>query len=81
MLSSKPVATLVSVTSTLLGVLTVLAGTGVLSGRAAAWVAGGILVCNAVLGILAHGNVTPVAAPRARDGRRLVPMQQSNRLG
>jgi len=72
-MKSKPVATLVAVATVLLAVLTALAGTGVLSGRAAAYVSGAILIVNAVLGVLAHGQVTPVARPRDASGRPLVP--------
>lgn len=72
-MNSKPVATLVTVATVALALLTALAGTGVLSGKAAAWVASGILVLNAVLGIVAHSMVTPVANPKDSSGRPLVP--------
>lgn len=72
-MKTKPVATLVAIATVLLAVLTALAGTGVLTGRAAACVAGAILIINAVLGVIAHGNVTPVANPKDSSGRPLVP--------
>lgn len=73
-MSSKPVATLVAVGTVLLALLTALAGTGVLSGKMAAVVAGAIAVINALLGVAAHNRVTPVSNPRAADGRPLVPL-------
>jgi hypothetical protein len=73
-MNSKPVATLVTVATLALAVLTALAGTGVLSGKAAAWCAAAILVLNAGLGVVAHGKVTPVANPKSSDGRPLVPL-------
>lgn len=76
MISSKPVATLIAVGTVLLALLTALAGTGVLSGKTAAVVAGAILVINALLGVVAHGKVTPLAKPTASDGRALVPLSK-----
>jgi uncharacterized membrane protein YphA (DoxX/SURF4 family) len=72
-MNSKPVATLVTVATLLLAVLVALAGTGLLTGRAAALVASGILIVNAVLGVIAHGKSTPTANPRNDAGERLVP--------
>lgn len=72
-MKSRPVATLISVATVLLALLTTLAGTGALSGKAAAWVTAGILVINAVLGIITRGKVTPTANPRNDAGERLVP--------
>lgn len=72
-MNTKPVATLVTVATVLLALLTALAGTGVLSGKAAAYVAAGIGLLNVILGVVTHGKVTPVAAPRDNAGRPLVP--------
>lgn len=72
-MNSKPVATLVTVATVALAILTALAGTGVLSGRAAAIAAAAIAVINAVLGAITHGKVTPLARPRDSSGRPLVP--------
>jgi hypothetical protein len=72
----RPVATLLSVATTLLTILTVLAGTGVLSGRAAAIVAAAIALLNLILGVKTHGQVTPLAAPRDAGGRPLVPLER-----
>lgn len=76
MISSKPIATLIAVGTVLLALLTALAGTGVLSGKTAAIVAGAILVINALLGVVAHSKVTPLAAPKSSDGRPLVPLNK-----
>ncbi len=76
-MNSKPVATLVTVATLLLAVLVALSGTGLLSGRAAALVASGILIVNAVLGVITHGKVTPTANPRNDAGQRLVPATTS----
>jgi hypothetical protein len=73
---TSPVTTLVTIGTVLLAVLTALAGTGVLSGKAAAIVSGAILVINALLGIVAHNNATPVAAPKDSSGRPLVPLSR-----
>lgn len=75
-MNSKPVATLVSVGTVLLALLTALAGTGVLSGKTAAIVAGAIAVINALLGVVAHSKVTPLAKPMSSDGRPLVPLSK-----
>jgi len=74
LMNSKPVATLVTVGTVLLALLTALAGTGVLSGKVAAIVSGAILVINALLGVVAHSKVTPLAAPKDSTGRPLVPL-------
>lgn len=73
-MTSKPVATLVSVATVLLAVLVALAGTGVLTGRAAALVAAVIGVLNLALGYVAHQKVTPLARPRDAEGRPLTPV-------
>jgi hypothetical protein len=78
-MNSKPVATLVTVATVALAVLTALAATGVLSGKAAAFVAGAILILNAGLGVVAHSKVTPLAAPMSADGRPLVPISAARR--
>lgn len=75
-MNSKPVATLVTVGTVLLALLTALAGTGVLSGKLAAVVAGGIAILNAVLGVVAHSKVTPLAKPQDSTGRPLVPLSK-----
>jgi len=75
-MNSKPVATLVAVGTVMLAILTALAGTGVLSGKVAAVVAGAILVINALLGVVAHSNVTPLANPKDSSGRPLVPLSK-----
>lgn len=73
-MNSKPVATLVTIGTVLLALLTALAGTGVLSGKTAAIVAGAIAIINALLGVVAHSKVTPLAAPKDSTGRPLVPL-------
>lgn len=75
-MNSKPVVTLVAVGSVLLALLTALAGTGVLSGQAAAVAAGAIAVINALLGVATHNRVTPVANPKDSSGRPLVPLNR-----
>lgn len=75
-MNSKPVVTLVSVLTVALALLTTLAGTGVLSGKAAAVVSGLIGAITVVLGIVTHGKVTPVAAPKDNSGRPLVPLNR-----
>jgi hypothetical protein len=72
-MKSRPVATLVTVATVALAVLTALAGTGVLSGKAAALAAAAIALLNGILGAIAHGNVTPLANPKDSSGRPLVP--------
>jgi hypothetical protein len=76
-MTTKPVATLVSITTVLLVALTALDGTKLLSERASAIVAASIAVINAILGVLVHNRVTPVAAPKTADGTALVPAQVS----
>jgi len=73
-MNSKPVAVMTSVVTVALAVLTALAGTGVLSGKTAALASGAVAILTAVLGILTHGKVTPVAAPKDNGGRPLVPL-------
>lgn len=72
-MNSKPVATLVAVATVALAVLVALAGTGVLTGRAAAVVATAIGVLNLALGYVAHQKVTPLAKPVDAQGRPLTP--------
>jgi hypothetical protein len=72
-MNSKPVATLVAVATVALALLVALAGTGVLTGKAAAYLAAAIAVLNLGLGYIAHQKVTPVANPKAADGTPLVP--------
>lgn len=69
----EPVAILVAVATVLLAALSALAGTGVLSGRAAAVVTAAVAALNLVLGVLLRGAVTPVADPRSSAGEPLVP--------
>lgn len=69
----EPVAVLVAVATVLLAALSALAGTGVLSGRAAAVVAAAVAALNLVLGVVTRGAVTPVADPRSNTGEPLVP--------
>jgi hypothetical protein len=80
-MNSKPVVTLVTVATVLLALLTALAGTGVLSGKVAAIVSGAILVINALLGVVAHGMVTPVSNPHDNSGRALVPVSSVTSKG
>lgn len=75
-MNGKPVATLVTVITVLLALLTALAGTGVLSGTAAAYVSGAIGLLTAILGWITHGKVTPVANPKDNGGRPLVPLSK-----
>jgi hypothetical protein len=70
-MNSKPVATLITVGTVVLAVITALLGTGVLSAPQAAWLTAASAVLNAVLGVIAHGKVTPLAAPKDRFGNPL----------
>ncbi len=70
---AKPVATLVTVMSTVYTLITILLGAHVLTGTTAAWATGVATVLGAVLGYITHKNTTPVANPRDSKGRRLVP--------
>lgn len=75
-MNSKPVATMTTILTVALAVLTALAGTGVLSGKVAAIVSGGVGLLTAVLGWITHSNVTPVSNPKSADGRPLVPLSK-----
>lgn len=75
-MNSKPVATMTTILTVALALLTALAGTGVLSGQWAAVASGGIGLLTAILGWMTHGNVTPVSNPHDNSGRPLVPLSK-----
>jgi len=68
-----PLATLITWGTTLLAVLIVLQGSGVLTGRAAQWVDAGAGFLQVVLTAYARQHVTPLAAPKDAVGHKLVP--------
>jgi hypothetical protein len=70
----NPVAWLTTLIALLTSLDATLTGLGVLSPAAAAWVGGAIAVLTTVLGVLTHGVVTPLVAPRDASGRNLVPV-------
>lgn len=70
-----PLATLITWASTVLALLVVLQGSHTLHGTAARWVDLAAGVLQVLLTAYAHQHVTPVDNPRARDGRRLVPLR------
>jgi hypothetical protein len=69
-----PLATLITWGTTLLAVLIVLQGSGVLTGRAAQWVDAAAGFLQVVLTAYARQHVTPLTAPKDASGRRLVPV-------
>lgn len=71
---AAPVATLVTVTTTLLAVLIYLQGTGLITGQAAVWVGVAVGILQVLLGLYARQHATPVADPRDNQGRQLVPV-------
>lgn len=72
-LKRHPLSSLIVYATTLLAVLVVLQGSGILTGTAAHYVdvAAGIL--QVILTAYARQHVTPVAAPKDAAGRKLVP--------
>jgi hypothetical protein len=81
MFGKNPVAWLTTVVAVLTALDATLGGLGVLPGTAAAWIGGAIAVLTAVLGVLTHGAVTPVASPRDNSGRPLVPVSSATPAG
>lgn len=69
----RPLATVITWGATVLAVLVVLQGAGVLTGAAAHWVDVAAGVLQVVLTAYAHSKVTPVADPKDDLGRPLVP--------
>jgi hypothetical protein len=75
-MKQNPVAWLTTVVALLTALDGTLTGLHVLSPTLAAWIGGAIAVGTAILGVLTHGAVTPVANPHASDGRPLVPLSK-----
>jgi hypothetical protein len=73
-MKQNPVAFLTTLVAVLTGLDGTLAGLHVLTATQSAWAAGLIAVLTAVLGIVTHGKVTPVANPKDSSGRPLVPL-------
>ena len=70
---NAPIATLIVWGTTVLGVLIILQGSGVLHGTAARWVDAAAGALQLILTAYAHQHVTPVADPKDNLGRALVP--------
>lgn len=68
-----PIATLIAWGTTVLAVLVVLQGSGLLTGSAARWVDVAAGALQVVLTAYARMHVTPVANPKDDLGRKLVP--------
>lgn len=68
-----PIATLVGVGTTMLAILVVLQGSGVLHGTAARYVDAVAGVLQLLLTAYARQHVTPVSNPKDNLGRELVP--------
>lgn len=73
-MKQNPVVYLATVVALLTASDGTLTGLHVLSPATAAWLGGAIAVLTAVLGVLTHGAVTPVANPHDDSGRPLVPL-------
>jgi hypothetical protein len=69
---SAPIATLVVWGTTVLGVLVILQGSGVLHGTTARWVDAAAGALQLLLTAYARQHVTPVADPKDNLGRPLV---------
>lgn len=72
-LKRHPLTSLIAYASTLLAVLIVLQGSGILTGRPAQWVDAAAALLQVVLTAYAKTHVTPVAAPKDASGHKLVP--------
>jgi hypothetical protein len=70
-----PLTTLIAWGTTVLAVLIVLQGSGILTGTAAHWVDTAAGILQVVLTAYARRHVTPVADPKDNLGRQLVPAQ------
>lgn len=68
-----PVATLISIMGVVLAAATYLQGTGLVAGKAGAWLDAAVGVIQLVLGLYARQHATPVANPKDALGRKLVP--------
>jgi hypothetical protein len=77
-LKRHPLTSLIAYASTLLGVLIVLQGSGVLHGRPAQWVDAAAGALQVILTAYAKMHVTPVAAPKDAAGNKLVPVSMTN---
>jgi hypothetical protein len=73
MFKQNPVAMLATLVALLTAADGTLEGLHILSPSVAAWAAGAIAVLTAVLGVVTHGKVTPLANPRDNAGRPLTP--------
>lgn len=74
-----PLTTLIAYSATVLGVLVVLQGSGVLHGKVAHWVDLAVGVLQVVLTSYARQHVTPIADPKDDMGRQLVPVGTARR--
>lgn len=68
-----PITTLIAWATTVLAVLVVLQGSGLLTGSAAHWVDAAAGAIQVILTAYARQHVTPVADPKDDLGRKLVP--------
>lgn len=78
-MKQNPVAWLTALVAVLTAVDGTLQGMHVLTATQSAWAAGIIAVLTAILGTIARANVTPLANPRDRAGRKLVPHNDTSR--
>lgn len=69
-----PVATLVSLMTAVLAGAVTLQGTGLVTGKAGAWLDAAVGMIQLVLGLYARMHATPVANPKDNLGRPLVPV-------
>lgn len=68
-----PVATLISVMTTVFAVAVYLQGAGIVTGQAGVWLDGAVGVLQVVLGLYARSHATPVANPKNNKGQALYP--------
>lgn len=68
-----PLATIIGWAASLLALLVVLQGSGILTGPAAHYVDVAAAVLQVILTWWARGHVTPVVNPKDGEGRKLVP--------
>jgi hypothetical protein len=73
----KPVAWMTTILGILTGLMTLDETVDVLPENVSPWVLAAIGVLTVVLGVIVHGKVTPVAAPKASTGVPLTPVDGS----
>lgn len=70
----KPVAWMTTILGVLTALVTLEATVHVVPDAVMPYVLGAITVLTAILGVVVHGKVTPLAAPKDDGGRPLVPL-------